>query len=178
LDVLDAGDCTIRCQALQITVLNTPVIAGGLNLHIPGVDATDHLLDILVIGSLDLGHLRTALEGWLTTMQQLSGGILARHADETRHAESNAESVADALAEQAEAALLEPDPSVGFVFPGVRHLQARHILLETPSSVEITLDGEIRACTPAEISIAPNPLQVLVPRLRRTAPNTAPLAER
>src|SRR5260221_420070 len=74
--------------------------------------------------------------------------------------------------------MLVPDPSVGFVFPGVRRLQARHILLETPSSVEITLDGEIRACTPAEISIAPGPLQVLVPRLRRTAPNTAPLAER
>jgi diacylglycerol kinase family enzyme len=178
LDVLDAGDRTIRCQAVQVTVLNTPVIGGGLNLHLPGVEATDQLLDILVIEALDLGQLRKALEGWLTTMQQLSGGILASHADEARHAESNAESVAAALAEQADASVLMPDPSVGFVVPGVRRLQARHILLETPSSVEITLDGEIRACTPAEISIAPGPLQVLVPRLRRTAPNTAPLAER
>jgi hypothetical protein len=60
-------------------------------------------------------------------------------------------------------ALLVAGEAARFALPGVRHYQAERIRIQTPADVEMTLDGEIAARTPADVRLARERMRILVP---------------
>lgn len=48
---------SLRCRALQVAVINTPIFGGQRELAIPGSSSADCLLDIVVIEQMDVGTL-------------------------------------------------------------------------------------------------------------------------
>ena len=50
-----------------------------------------------------------------------------------------------------------------FALPGVRHYQARSVRIEAPTGIEMTLDGEIAARTPAEVCLARDRVRIMIP---------------
>lgn len=48
-------------------------------------------------------------------------------------------------------------------FPGIRHVRARQITIETDEPVDVTLDGELRGRTPIVVTSVARALQVFVP---------------
>lgn len=59
--------------------------------------------------------------------------------------------------------LLLTEEAARFALPGVHHYQVRGVRIEAPVGVDITLNGEIGALTPAEVCIAGKQIQVLLP---------------
>ncbi len=55
-------------------------------------------------------------------------------------------------------------------FPGIRHVKARQVLIETAAPADVTLDGELRGRTPILVSSAARALKVIVPRASPTTP--------
>ncbi|HEY7349737.1 MAG TPA: diacylglycerol kinase family protein [Ktedonobacterales bacterium] len=53
-------------------------------------------------------------------------------------------------------------------FPGIRHVKARQVAIETAQSADVTLDGEIRGRTPILVASAARALKVIVPRASQT----------
>ncbi len=160
-DAAPQHDLTITCNALQVAVVNTPVFGGGLNLRVPGVSANDQLLDFLVVEAPESGLLRGVAEAIISGFARLgetaSGAYLGLEDEDV--AEATAVSSAGMMAAGA-----------GSVWPGVRRIQARAARIETPTVVDVTLDGEICARTPFEVSVARHPLRVLLPRDAHRAP--------
>src|SRR5262249_13123610 len=143
-------ELTLTYNALQLAVVNTPVFGGALNLRVPGVSANDRLLDFLVIEAPEPALLRGVAEALVAAFARLgemASGTWLGLADED---------VAEATAISGGAA--------ESVWPGVHRIQARSGRIETPTAVEITLDGEIRGHTPFEVAIAQRPVRVLLPR--------------
>jgi diacylglycerol kinase family enzyme len=54
-------------------------------------------------------------------------------------------------------------------FPGIRHVKARQVLIETARPVDVTLDGELRGRTPILVASAARALKVIVPHASQTA---------
>ncbi len=150
-------ELTVTYNALQIAVVNTPVFGGGLNLRVPGVSASDQLLDFLVIEAPAPNLLRGVAEALVSAF--------ARLGEATTSATVGLD--ADDIAE---AAAATPVAAEGNVWPGIRRIQARAGRIETPTAVDVTLDGEIRAKTPFEVAIARRPLRVLLPRAAEPVP--------
>ncbi len=48
-------------------------------------------------------------------------------------------------------------------FPGIHHVKARQVMIETAEPVDVTLDGELRGRTPILAASAPRALKVIVP---------------
>ncbi len=48
-------------------------------------------------------------------------------------------------------------------FPGIRHVKARQVFIETNEPVDVTLDGELRGRTPILVTSAARALNVIVP---------------
>ncbi len=48
-------------------------------------------------------------------------------------------------------------------FPGIHHVKARQVMIETAEPVDVTLDGELRGRTPIQVSSAERALNVIVP---------------
>ncbi|HKB49189.1 MAG TPA: hypothetical protein VKC57_15895, partial [Ktedonobacterales bacterium] len=146
---------TLECRAVQIAIVNMPVFGGRLNLMLPGAHPSDRLLDVVVIEALEPRALRETIEGLLAALGRLKDRLLSSNAPE-REAVEPEPAAADA--------------SAGLVLPGVHRYQVRAVRLTTPSPVDITLDGEIRARTPLEIAVAPVPLRIILPSAPREAP--------
>jgi diacylglycerol kinase family enzyme len=142
---------TVTYNALQVAVVNTPVFGGALNLRVPGVSASDHLLDFLVIEAPEPGLLRGVAEALVSAFARLGEATTGISAG------LDGEDIAGAAA-------AVPPTAEGTVWPGVRRIQARAGRIETPTAVDVTLDGEIRARTPFEAVIAQRPIRVLLPR--------------
>jgi diacylglycerol kinase (ATP) len=145
-------ELVVTCNALQLAVVNTPVFGGPLNLRVPGVVATDRLLDFLLIEAPEPRHLREAAEALLSAFARLG---------EDAATGTSARIDTDDVAQAAASAR---DKAPGAILPGVRRFQARAGRIETPTAVDVTLDGEIRARTPVEITVARRPLWVLLPQ--------------
>jgi diacylglycerol kinase (ATP) len=54
-------------------------------------------------------------------------------------------------------------------FPGIRHVRARQLTIETEEPVDVTLDGELRGRTPIVVTSVSRALQVFVPEHTLTA---------
>lgn len=54
-------------------------------------------------------------------------------------------------------------------FPGIRHVRARQVTIETEEPVDVTLDGELRGRTPIIVTSVSRALQVFVPEHTLTA---------
>jgi len=142
----------VTCQALQLAVVNLPLFGGALQLRLPGAAVGNGLLDMVIIEALAPPQLRTLVEGLLAAVSRL------------------AEHVTDAAVEPVSAAPpTDSDETLGFALPGVRRYTVRSAVIETPKPVEVTLDGEVRAQTPALVCVAPEPLPVLLSSEARTA---------
>jgi diacylglycerol kinase (ATP) len=144
------GNMTVQLNAVQIAVVNLPVFGGGMNLRVPGVALHDRLLDFVVIEAFDPAGIREIVEGWI--------GALARLAERFGAAPEAREAVDRGTAHEAQRQEAE-----NFALPGVRRFQARSAVIESPHTLDVTLDGEIRARTPVEIRVAPEPVRVLLP---------------
>ncbi len=143
----------VRLNAVQIAVVNLPVFGGGMNLRVPGVALHDRLLDFVVIEAFDPAGIREIVEGWIGALARLAERFGATH--EAREA---LETVDRGTAREAQRHEAE-----NFMLPGVRRFQARSAVIESPHALDVTLDGEIRARTPVEIRVAPEPVRILLP---------------
>lgn len=146
----EEGDRTITCTAVQIAVVNTPVVGGGVNVRLPRVDPQDHLLDFIVINALEWPQLGKTLEGLRAAVDPLHD---ASERDQAAPVEGARGSDDEPAHERAG----------GLVLPGVQHYQARAARLEPPQPVDISVDGEIGPRTPIAIGLASEPLRVLLP---------------
>ena len=144
---------TVRLNVVQIAVVNLPVFGGAMNLRVPGVAPHDRLLDFVVIEAFDPAGIREIVEGWIGALARLAERFGAAHAPGEA-----SEAVGRGTAREAQRQEAE-----NFALPGVRRFQARSALIESPHALDVTLDGEIRARTPVEIRVAPEPVRVLLP---------------
>ncbi|HEY6540780.1 MAG TPA: diacylglycerol kinase family protein [Ktedonobacteraceae bacterium] len=135
---------TLRCRALQVTVINAPIFGGQWNLALPNVSLNDRLLDIVVIEEFEFGRINTALARLFNS----------RPRDEApTHGE---------LSDLASA--LEHHPANLINIPGIHHLQAKGVHIATNADPrDVTLDGEVRGQTPMYIHVASERLKVMGP---------------
>ena len=152
-DGQDAEDLVATFQALQVAVVNTPVFGGAFNLRLPDVRLRDDLLDFVVIEALDPNALRNTVEGLLGALNNIGDVLRERVSQLTQQRVGQAEQVSPARADEA----------AGLALPGVRRFKAREAIVETQEPLDLTLDGEIRARTPAHIRVAPDSLHILLP---------------
>ena len=150
----------LDCRVVQVAVVNMPVFGGAMNLRLPRVGINDQMLDFLILEAMDPRNLRATVQGLLDSLARLAEGM--------RWGSGGAAAVLDRPAapgmSSAEASENLTDEAAGFALPGVRRLQAREAVIETPQDVDVTLDGEIRAHTPVLVRVAPEPVRVLLPR--------------
>ena len=158
----DAGgeERVLDYRVVQVAVINMPVFGGGMNLRLPRVQLDDRLLDFVVIEALEPLNLRATVQGLLDALTRLAEGM--RRVDDIESRETNAHGTSSAVDKQD-----TPDESAAFALPGVHRFQAREAVIETPQDVDVTLDGEIRAHTPVQVRVAPEPVYVLVPGATR-----------
>ncbi|MBX5448676.1 diacylglycerol/lipid kinase family protein [Thermogemmatispora sp.] len=127
----------LRCQVVQVAVINAPIFGGPLQLSIPGASITDHLLDIVVVQGPDWKEIAGAIG------QLFTGG----ESEQDERGEGSARHPAELTA-----------------LPGLRHWRAVGVTISTPAGpCEVTLDGEVKGKTPITARIAPERLRVLVP---------------
>ena len=144
-ELLLAGD------VLQLAVVNSPVFGGVLNLRLPGVDAHDHLLDVVLVEPPRLNDVSQIVEKLRLPLRPPWNS--PPPADQEREAGQ----------------LSASGPYVEVLFPGVRRYQARAIAIATAEPADVTLDGEVRARTPITIRVAPAAVTVLLPLARASA---------
>jgi diacylglycerol kinase (ATP) len=128
----------LACPVIQVAAVVTPVFGGSANLRLPGVALRDGLIDVIVVEALEPGRLRALLER-LTEAWKPAPTL-----------SSGAPELEQVLTEEKE-------------LPGVHWFKARRAVIEQPEGLDVTLDGEVRARTPIEVSVAPNALSVLLP---------------
>lgn len=132
---------TLRCRALQVAVINAPIIGGQWEIAIPGTSLSDRLLDIVVIEEMDIGKF---------------GRIIARFFGPKDHA--------DTSLSNDEQQTFTHHPAELTAMPGIHHLQARGVTITTSADPrDATLDGEVRGQTPMYVHVADERLQVMVP---------------
>lgn len=146
----EGEDDSIACEVVQVVGLNTPVFGGGMNLRMPGVHTSDRMLDFLVIEAIEGSALRRTVEGLIEAMGHL-GERLGKQARLTA-----------TLAGESDSTSLD-DATLGLALPGVRRFRTRWMAIETPTPVDVTMDGEVRTHTPIIVRVAPNPIRVFSP---------------
>ncbi len=132
---------TLRCRALQTTVINAPIFGGMWQISVPKATLYDGLLDILVIEDIDLVSLNAVIARFFSRPEQRPETPQEWH-------------------------LQYPDlyPAELTGIPGLHHVQTRGVTITTPAGLQdITLDGEIRGQTPVEVQMASEKLRVIVP---------------
>jgi len=135
-------DAVITCQMFEIAAVNMPVFGGGLNMRVPDVELHDRLLDFVVFEPLDPHRLRATIEGVAAALAQLPEAL---HGGSARQV------------------TLRSDEDLGLALPGIRRYKARAAVIESAQSLDVTLDGEVRAKTPVHVRVAPQPVPVLLP---------------
>ncbi len=141
---------TLRCRALQVTVINAPIFGGQWELALPNVSMNDRLLDIVVIEEIEFGRINSAL-------MRLFG---ARPQDDA----SNTVEASDHVS------TLEHHPANLTNIPGLHHLQAKGVLISTNADPrDVTLDGEVRGQTPMYVHVANERLRVMGPAREKSA---------
>jgi diacylglycerol kinase (ATP) len=139
---------TLRCRALQVAVINTPIFGGQRELAIPGSSFADRLLDIVVIEQMDVGTL---------------GKSIPHVFGPRGHAET--------AVSQGEKRTFTHHPAELSGIPGIHHVQARGVTIRTSADPrDVTLDGEVRGQTPMYVHVADEQLRVKVPDQEVTSP--------
>ena len=118
-------------------------------MRLAGARLDDGLLDFVVIETPEPGFVREVVESWLTTLSHYAERHLLHPPD------GDGTPPATASPETGEIA----GPSL----PGVRRIRARSAIIETDQSLDVALDGELCARTPALVQVAPHALSVLLP---------------
>lgn len=132
---------SLRCRALQVTVINAPIFGGRWELSIPNSNLSDRLLDIVVIEEIDLGWFNQLLPRFFGTSENEEG-----------------------TASKVEERHFTPHPADLSHIPGIHHIQARGVIITTSADPrDATLDGEIRGQTPIYAHVADQRLRVMVP---------------
>lgn len=133
------GTLSVTHRALQVAVVNLPTFGGALGLRLPDVRNGDGVLDVVVLEAprdVDLG---AQVERWLAAHRRLP--------ESGTPDQAAPESASEDL----------------FALPGVLRYQVRSVRIETPTPMDVTLDGELRAHTPVDVRVAPRPLRVILP---------------
>jgi diacylglycerol kinase (ATP) len=137
---------TLRCRALQVTVINAPIFGGQWNLALPNVSLNDRLLDIVVIEELEFGRINAALARLFNTHPQ---GEALNHGEQGDYVFPS-----------------EHHPANLINIPGIHHLQAKGVHIATDADPrDVTLDGEVRGQTPMYVHVASERLKVMGPAL-------------
>ena len=133
---------TLRCRALQVTVINAPIFGGAWHLSIPGAQLNDRLLDIVVIEEVVREKLSTKFAQFFDLQKQ----PIVPEANE-------------------EESSFAHNPADLSRIPGIHHLQAQGITISTEADPQdVTLDGEVRGQTPMRVGLASQRLRVMAPR--------------
>jgi diacylglycerol kinase family enzyme len=142
---LSAERVTLHCSAAQVTVVNTPLFWGPLQVRVPGVSLCDRLLDIVVIEESSLESLLGAMARFFSRQEQHP----ASHTDwQTRYPPLLSAEVTD--------------------IPGIHHVRARGVTIATEDGrQEVTLDGELCGHTPVEACMADERLRLVIPASSR-----------
>ncbi len=132
---------TLRCRALQVAVINTPIFGGHREFAIARSSYEDSLLDIVVLEQMDVGTL---------------GKNIARSFAPKKQA------VAPMAPGETRTSTHHPAELSGI--PGMHHVQARGVTITTSADPrEVTFDGEVRGHTPIYVYVADKRVQVRVP---------------
>ena len=132
---------SLRCRALQVAVINTPIFGGQREFAIAGSSFEDRLLDIVVLEHMDMGAL---------------GKSIARFFGPKGQAE-----VPPAKGER-RTFIHHPAELTGI--PGMHHVQVRGVTITTSADPrEVTFDGEVRGQTPIYVHVADKRLRVRIP---------------
>jgi diacylglycerol kinase (ATP) len=145
------GMMTVSYEAVQVMALNTPVFGGAVHIRVPDVDLQDQLLDFIVMETPDPSHVLATAQGLVDALARLAGGVRTMLGGEPTEPPTETQET------QAQS-----NGPLGFLLPGVHRYKASAAFIETEEPVDITMDGEIRAHTPALVRIAREPLHVLV----------------
>lgn len=139
---------TVSCEAVQVMALNTPVFGGAAHIRVPDVRMQDQLLDFIIIERPDPSHVLATMQGILETLGQVADGVRTRLGGEPAEPQTQTQQ--------------QSNGPLGILLPGVHRYKASEAFIETQEPVDITMDGEIRAHTPALVRIAQEPLHVLM----------------
>ena len=132
---------SLRCRALQVAVINTPIFGGQREFAIAGSSFEDRLLDIVVLEHMDMGTL---------------GKSIARSFGPKAHVE--------APQATGERHTFTHHPAELSGIPGIHHVQARGVTITTSADPrEVTFDGEVRGQTPIYVYVADMRLRVRIP---------------
>jgi diacylglycerol kinase (ATP) len=132
---------TLKCRALQVTIINAPIFGGQREFALPGTSFEDRLLDIVVIEDMDIGKFGRIV-GHFFGPKANGGKTLANGEKRFTH-----------------------HPAELSHIPGIHHIQARGVTITTSADPrDVTLDGEVRGQTPMYVHVADERLRVKVPK--------------
>jgi diacylglycerol kinase family enzyme len=132
---------SLRCRALQVAVINTPIFGGQREFAVSASSFKDRLLDIVVIEHMDMGAL---------------GKNIARFFGPKTHTQTS-------LA-PGERRTSTHHPAELSGIPGMHHVQARGVTITTSADPrEVTFDGEVLGQTPIYVHVADKRLRVRIP---------------
>ena len=135
---------TLRCRALQVTVINAPIFGGQWNFALPNVSLADRLLDIVVIEEFELGKIGAALARLFNAFSR----------DEDKYSDEQGDTGPSS----------KHHPANLVNIPGIHHVQAKGVHIATAADPQdVTLDGEVRGQTPMYVHMASERLKVMVP---------------
>ena len=132
---------TLRCRALQVAVINTPIFGGEREFAIASSSFEDRLLDIVVLEQMDMGSLgKNIARSFAPKKQTLAPPASGDTRTFTHH------------------------PAELSGIPGMHHVQARGVTITTSADPkEVTFDGEVRGHTPIYVHVADKQLRVRMP---------------
>ena len=123
---------TLRCRALQVAVINTPIFGGEREFAIARSSFADRLLDIVVFEQMDMGTLGKNIARSFAPKKQTVAPLAPGETRTSTH---------------------HPAELTGI--PGMHHVQARGVTITTSADPrEATFDGEVRGHTPIYVHVA------------------------
>lgn len=137
---------SLKCRALQVTIINAPIFGGEREFALPGIKFDDRLLDIVVIEEMDIDNFGRIVAHFFGPRP--NGEKLLANGEKrfTHH------------------------PAELTNIPGIHHVQARGVTIKTSADPrDATLDGEVRGQTPMYVQVADEQLRVKVPKQESTA---------
>jgi diacylglycerol kinase (ATP) len=132
---------TVRCKAVQVTVVNAPIFWGSLQATVPGVSLHDRILDVVIVEHARLPHVLLRILRFFGRRAHRAAKAMGWHANYPTLLPAALTDVA-----------------------GVHHVQAQAMTIVIGKQAhEVTLDGEVCGSTPLSVSVADERLRLLVP---------------
>jgi len=132
---------SLRCRALQVAVINTPIFGGQREFALAGSSFEDRLLDIVVLEQMDMGAFGKSLARYFGPKGQAVAPLAKGERRMSTH-----------------------HPAELSGIPGLHHVQAREVTITTSADPrDVTLDGEVRGQTPMDVHVADTRLRVRIP---------------